>query len=183
MVCKAYVESKVGKYKVKVRIPALHRQVDSIGAVPTIDIPQSTMCVPPGIYPSLRVGDCLWVDFEDDNIDKPVVMGVLYTDNTMPIRSDIVADSLTVDTNAKLPTETSIGKVSSKVISYLIGLKSNLQDQLDDLMSRCKDLAKRVLRIETDGCGEVNQFLTIIDGELNTYITNLTESFDSQQSK
>ena len=178
MVCKAYVESKVGKYKVKVRIPALHRQVDSIGAVPTVDIPQSTICVSPGVYPSLRVGDCLWVDFEDDNIDKPVVMGILYTENTMSIKSDFSGESLEIKSNATLPTETSIGKVSSKVITYLIGLKKNAQDQFDNLVNRCIELGKRILKIETNGCGEGGQIITIISGELDVYVEQLMKNFN-----
>ena len=180
MVCKAYVESKVGKYKVKVRIPALHRQVDSIGAVPTIDIPQSTMCVPPGVYPSLRVGDCLWVDFEDDNIDKPVVMGVLYTDNTMSIKSDFSGESLEIKSNATLPTETSIGKVTSKIISFLIGLKKNAQDQFDDLVKTCTKLSKRIKEIEDNGCGEGAQIVEILQVELTQQITDLEKTFNNQ---
>lgn len=177
MVCKAYVESKMGKYKVKVRIPALHRQVDSIGAVPTVDIPQATVCAPPGIYPSLRVGDCVFVSFEDDNVDKPVVLGVLYTENTMAVRSDIAADSLTVDTNSTLPAETSIGKVTSTIISYLEGLKSNAQDQFDELVKTCDNLDERLTIIETEGCGEGAQIAYIVDREIAKYLEDLKSDF------
>lgn len=156
MVCKAIIEQIVSDYKVKVRIPTFHRGEESVGCTPSIDIPTATICVPPSIYPSLKVKDVVFVDFEDDNVDKPVVMGVLFSSNCYNIKSDIKGNSLIIDVNAKLPKDTTIGEVTSQNIQHLTGLNNNAQKQLDNNDSRLK-------KIEKDGCGETISILQQID--------------------
>ena len=90
MVCKAIVQSKLSDYKVTVRIPSIQKGLESIGATPQNQIPTATISIAPGIYPSLRTGDVVIVSFEDDDLSRPVILGVLYTQNCKGVLSDIV---------------------------------------------------------------------------------------------
>ena len=161
MVCKAKIEEIISDYKVRVRVPTFHRGEESIGATPSLDTPVATICIPPSVYPSIRVGDTVWVDFEDDNVDKPVVMGILYSSGCFTTKSDIKCTSLEVKDSAILPENTSIGPITSQNISHLNGLNENVQQGL-------KDKDKRLSSIETNGCNSLLEMLQQICTELST---------------
>ena len=163
MICKAIVETKLSDYKLKVRIPVFHKHEESVGCTATLDVPEATICTTAGIYPSLSIGDVVFVCFEDDNVDKPVIVGVLYSNNCKNIKSDISANSLEVLVNATLPDDTTIGEVTSKSISCLYGTSSNIEKHFND-----ND--RRIKKIEVDGCGETTIVLERIEEALRSEI-------------
>ena len=167
MICKAIVEQIINDYKVKVRVPTFHRGEESIGATPSIDVPTAIMCVQPGIYSTLKVKDIVMVDFEDDNVDKPVIVGLLFSENSKKSLPDIVANSLEVNVNTKLSKDTTIGEVTADNIFTLKGVHTNVQKQFDDL-------TKRVKKMEDDGCGEIEEVLTQLDRCLYDILNNDT---------
>ena len=163
MLCKAIIESKLSKYKFKVRIPSLHKGVESIGATPTQNIPTAIASITAGVYPALKVNDVVLVAFEDDNIDKPIIVGILFSDNCYNVGSDIITDSLQVKVNTTLPEETQIGNVTSNNIKQLQGVNTNLQFQLNNANNRIDD-------IYTHGCGELTLLLTKLDSQLDQWL-------------
>lgn len=163
MLCKAIIESKLSKYKFKVRIPSIHKGVESIGATPEESVPKAIVTVNPGIYPALKVNDVVLVGFEDDNIDKPVIVGVLYNESCYNIESDIEASSLKVKVNSTLPEDTKIGDVTSNNIKHLKGLNRNAQTQFNELNDE-------IVRIYEEGCGELVLLLSQINSQLETFI-------------
>lgn len=162
MLCKAIIESKLSKYKFKVRIPSLHKGVESIGATPTQSIPSAIASISAGVYPALKTNDIVLVGFEDDDIDKPVIVGLLFTENAYKVGSDICTDSLEVRVNTILPEETQIGKVTSTNIKYLTGLNNNVQTQLDNVNNRVDDIYR-------NGCGELMLLLKELDSKLELW--------------
>ena len=165
MVCKAIIESKLTKYKVKVRIPSLHNGTTSIGAVATQGVPVATIAVPPGVYPSLKVGDIVFVAFEDDNIDKPVVLSCLFNDNCYNISNDAIHDSLEVKVNAKLPKDTQIGDITPTNIEQLKGLHSNVQLEFNGINNEIK-------AITDNGQGVHYYLLQTLNNKLTNIINN-----------
>ena len=161
MICKAIIESKVSKYKYKVSVPAIIEGTTTIGAMPNQGIPTATVSIPPGVYPSLRSGDVVLVCFEDDNIFKPIIVGVLFTENCTNISCDIQSDSLKVKVNSELPENTSIGKVTKDNIKNLEGLEYNVQSKFQEHTTKLKFITNNDKGI----------FNTILN-ELNTSISN-----------
>lgn len=162
MLCKAIIESKLSKYKFKVRIPSLHKGVESIGATPTQNIPSAIASISAGVYPALKVNDIVLVGFEDDDIDKPIIVGLLFSESAYDVGSDIISDSLKVKVNAVLPEETKIGKVTSTNIKFLKGLNNNVQTQLDNANNRIDDIYR-------NGCGELMLLLNELDSKLESW--------------
>lgn len=163
MLCKAIIESKLSKYKFKVRIPSLHKSVESIGATPTQNIPMAIASISAGVYPALKVNDVVLVGFEDDDIDKPVIVGLLFNENAYNVGSDIHVDSLEVKVNTILPEETQIGKVTSTNIKFLEGLNNNVQLQLETANNRIDDIYR-------NGCGELMLLLNKLDSDLQVWL-------------
>lgn len=163
MLCKAIIESKLSKYKFKVRIPSLHKGVESIGATPTQNIPSAIASITAGVYPALKVNDVVLVGFEDDDIDKPVIVGLLFSDSAYNVGADIISDSLKVKVDATLPEETKIGEVTSTNIKYLKGLNNNVQTQLNNANNRIDDIYR-------NGCGELMLLLNELDSKLDLWI-------------
>ena len=89
--------------------------------------------MPLNFDPNINVGDVVFVAFEDNNFGKPVVIGYLYRSNMTPNYGDIILNSINVKIAANLSADTTIGDVSSTNISYLKGVTSNIQGQLDSL--------------------------------------------------
>ncbi len=109
MLAKAIVEKVINEYSAKVRIPIYH-QIDSSPFATTYEnLPTATICSIPGIKYALRKGDVVFVDFEMDQIENPVIIGCLSTFNSKS-SCDIQAQSISVAVNATLPQDTSFGE-------------------------------------------------------------------------
>lgn len=79
MIQKAIVESIENEYQVKVRIPKYDKM--SGDGFSYNDLSTSIICSSPGTLVNYSVGDIVLVGFENDEINKPVVLGLLYTNN------------------------------------------------------------------------------------------------------
>lgn len=79
MIQKAIVESIENEYQVKVRIPKYDKM--STDGFSYDELSTSIICSSPGTLVNYSVGDIVLVGFENDEINKPVVLGLLYTSN------------------------------------------------------------------------------------------------------
>ena len=79
MIQKAIVESIENNYQVKVRIPKYNKMANDVFSYN--DLSTSIICSSPGTLVSYSVGDIVLVGFENNEIDKPVILGLLYTEN------------------------------------------------------------------------------------------------------
>ena len=89
----------------------------------------------------LKVGDKVYIGFNENNRDQPIILGVLPTQKHTSFPSTTL-DSLVVNNDTKLSSTTEIGKVKSKEIQYLEGLSSNAQGQLNRLEEMCNNIVK-----------------------------------------
>ena len=133
MITRGIVEKLLDRYTIKVRMPILNRMKQNSNSILSDDLNEAVVSVPPNFDPNINVGDVVFVAFEDNNFGKPVVIGYLYRSNMTPTYGDIILNSINVKIAANLSADTTIGDVSSTNISYLKGVTSNIQGQLDSL--------------------------------------------------
>ena len=78
----------------------------------------------PGIINGYTVGDVVFVDFENNDLDDPVVVGNLYRGlNEMKSKSGFVGDSINVAGSSKFSTDFQVGEITYK---DLLALKKAL---------------------------------------------------------
>ena len=115
------------------RIPSLHSNDPSLAITsPNETVPTAIVTIPAGLYPALKAGDTVIVGFEDDNTDKPIILGLLFSDSSYTTKADLSVSSAVVTVNVKLPEDTTIGKVTASNIKCLTGLKDNVQEKFNN---------------------------------------------------
>lgn len=110
-----------GEYKAKIRIPLLDKIPGAVASTMEQNLYDAVICVPPGCTPSYSPGEVVMVDFEDNDLSKPVILGVLYREETNSSMS-LKCDSLNVEVDATLPKNTSIGNVDKDSLKSLEGI-------------------------------------------------------------
>lgn len=109
MIFKAIVtsEAKDNENRVYVTIPVLDG-ASSKNDFRGINQRLANICSLPGCVPKYAKGDVVYVDFEQDNMSDPIIIGSLMSSKSNNSVIDLYADSLTVDVNTQLSGETFI---------------------------------------------------------------------------
>ena len=128
MIVKGIVESFENRNNIKVRVPFLNGASSQADSTPTSDLPNAVLCQLPNLDLQLAIGDIVWLGFENAHWDKPVILGFL--DIAQQSKISPVADSITINQNAILPHETTIGQVSANSIACLTGVTENIADYM-----------------------------------------------------
>ena len=131
MITKAYIIDIIDKYRARVRIPIYNKAYASPTATPTDNLSIATICTLPGVIPNYKVGDVVYVAFEEDIVSKPVILGLLCYIDMEKSSSDATFSNMQVGSSAALPQQTSVGNVSSKEINTLKGVRGSIQNQID----------------------------------------------------
>lgn len=148
MVTKAIVEQLIDPYRVRVRIPSIDRTLQSSVHTETERLNVALICTLPGCDPNIKVGDVVFVAFDDYSENQVVIIGYLYSQYKETPLCNLALQSLTVSDNSTLPYNTFIGEVTPDEIRALHGAKYNLQEQIDALSSQ--------LKLLTDGTSHLN---------------------------
>lgn len=138
MVTKAIVEEIVDKYRIKVRIPILDRTSSSSIHTSTENLNTATICTLTHCDPNMRPGDIVFVAVDDR--DEVVILGWLYREKQTESFCDLSLSELKVNRSVELPSETTIGQISSSELSTLKGVNTNIQEQIDLLKSQVTNL-------------------------------------------
>ena len=168
MITKGIVEELKG-YQAKVRLPIYDGLANTKNATSNENLSYATVCVTTNLNNSLNVGDIVYVSFEDNDKGKPVILGQLYKEE-MNTLADIKLNSaninqLTVNKNASLPQNTSIGSISSKEIAALSGIKDNIQNQIDINLPAINFAESERQKSETDGAVTHNLDASVVFAE------------------
>lgn len=107
MIQKAIIESIIDNYTVKVRIPKYDKMYTD--GLKFNELSTGIICVVPGTNVHYSVNDVVLVGFENDEIGKPVILGLLYTDK----KSDSSVNILQVD-NIIDKVSTTLNDMASK---------------------------------------------------------------------
>lgn len=146
MITKGIIEEVLSPYEVRIRIPTLDRDKSSSLSTSTEHLNIATICTLPNCYVNLQVGDVVFVGFEDNTYYKAVVLGHLCREAEYTTYMDLNIGNLIVNSSAKLPSETSIGELSSIDLSQLKGVKDNLQKQIDMLQDKVSILEEQLFK-------------------------------------
>lgn len=125
MLQKAIIEKKLDKYSMKVRIPVYNKVKSDPTATPTNELYTATIQTLPGCSPNYQEGDVVIVDFENDDLSFPIIIGLLYREGMPEGSTDITADSLVVNVNTNLSENTLIGEVTPDSLKKLNDKYSN----------------------------------------------------------
>lgn len=105
MITKAVILSINGpKNRCTVRMPLFETAASDYQAKA-----DACISIPPGLFNSISVGDVVYVAFEENELEKPVIIGKLFTNasNESAIRGGGgVFDTIKVNTQAYLPSST-----------------------------------------------------------------------------
>lgn len=184
---RAIIEGKLDDYHYRVRIPILNKLSSSVGATPSNELAIATIAAIPGCSPKFRNGDIVFIEYEEKDTSKPVIVGRLFNNKDDSIASDGCFDSLIINVNSELPADTSIGDVSATSISYLEGLNTNLQFEIDKNTTEHKDFVNNItsltaeLDVVNSKINEINDEIAEINNkivQIDTSITNINNNIN-----
>ena len=96
MLQKGIVESLEGLYQVKVRVPKYDGMAYDSTGLKDNELATGIICTIPGTSIAYSVGDVVLVGFENDELSKPIILGLLYreakSDSTLVVHD--ISDSL-----------------------------------------------------------------------------------------
>ena len=81
MIQKGIIETLISPYEYKVRIPRYDKLRTTPGGVLSKDLSSAIVCSVPGTNISFSEGDVVLVGFENDELNKPVILGLLYRED------------------------------------------------------------------------------------------------------
>ena len=149
MVTKAIIRtSSVPGGQPRVNIIKYGQVENSPGAEDPVLYPVGTICALPGVSPKYKDGDIVYINVEDNNLSKPVIIGLVSDiERNKETLSDAKHSSLEVTVNAILPEDTTIGKVSMKALSNLAGLATNVQAEMTGFNTSMSNILQRITTI------------------------------------
>lgn len=159
---RAIVEGMVDDFHYRVRIPVLNKIAAAIGATPVEELSIATIAIPPGVSPKFRSGDIVFVEFEEGDTSKPVIVGSLFNTLDSQIVSDAKFDSLSVNVNTTLKRETQIGEVTADNIANIKGLNTNAQYEIDSNKAQHIEFVSQISDIQSH-IGDINKEINDIN--------------------
>lgn len=132
----------------------------------------ATLSHEPTSKESYKVGDTVFVGFENNDLNKPIIIGKLYTLGEEPSPTGAIdVKSLTVYDKAILPANTTIGSVNfSNISNFFASINDRLNEVLSDSITH-NELAGR-----TDADAHPISSITNLQTELNSKATILSAS-------
>lgn len=120
MLVKGIIKSYVNENNlIKIRIPKYHKFENVAGCTPDDNLPYAAICSLPGITPVYIPEDIVYIEFEDDDLSKPVIIGKLIRNNDINSYSNISAQSLSINGDAKISSDTQIGSITYENLKYV----------------------------------------------------------------
>lgn len=141
MVTKGIVEKVINQYSAKVRLPLYDGVSSTKNSISTDNLPIATICTLPNTVGIISEGDIVFVTFEDNDKSKRVILGVLSRETKSISYPTTELSTIKIYDNATLPVNTTIGNLSSNDIACLIGLKDNIQRQIDALQAQLDSIS------------------------------------------
>ena len=154
-------------------------------------VSDAVFSIVPGIYNSYKVGDVVWVEFENNSLETAVILGKLYVDSkeeNNSFRGAVSVESLSVSKNATLPVSTTLswdakddtvvgvdGDFSTyKNIGDILKRVKTTEDAVSDaqvqIINNGEQLGARVSKVEEDNIEQASE-LALHSNEINMRVT------------
>lgn len=128
--------------KTKVRIPKFE-----VAGVSTQFIIDATICYEPGNYNNYQVNDVVYVGFENYELNKPIILGKLFTGIPEEPSNYSFVQALKVTGSSNLSKETKIGDLSysdleysKKKVDYLLEKVTELIDNINIILPELENV-------------------------------------------
>ena len=107
--------------KFKIYVPIFRRAGEPENNPSGASIMYATLCYNPGAENGYRVGDVVYISFENNQMGEPIILGKLFLNNTQESENTtyLIGDELNISKSAKLPMNTTIGDVKLSNIENL----------------------------------------------------------------
>lgn len=188
MIQKAIIEEIIqGGYQARVRIPRYNKAASSPTATDTGDLAIATICTFPGVHPSYQLGDIVFVGFENENINQPVILGLLYRENMGNSMSDMVDVILPSEYLSSVNhTQEFSGNLSDININTNLDMKDysilfsgkNKEQDVTKIARIRNSMTKSMLRAYADFI----TFNSITDPDSGTVLNGVRQLFDLQDN-
>ena len=149
MLFKGTVEKIIDNYTLKVRIPFLHKINSALNHTLTEDLPIAQICTLPNTRPNIRVGDIVIVGFENNDLSRPMILGHLFSDNESLTACSPVFNSMEVKYDTILGSNTHIGDITPQQLQCLLGIKENIQAQLNIIKTDLSLMQEEINRLKS----------------------------------
>ena len=122
MVTRGIVQEIITPYKYRVRMPIFDGVSESPYKVSDSNLCSAVVSIPKGMHDSYKVGDVVFIAFEDNSWSKPVIIGHLYRKalNDDESTSLVRCRSVTVTESANLPADVTIGNITYSELLNLV---------------------------------------------------------------
>lgn len=125
-----------GNNKFLVRIPIFESAGMPEDSTLGGNIMEATLCYQPGNFNGYRVGDKVFISFENNEMAHPIILGKLYTDNKEEFTNYSKGSALEITDYAKLPLTTQFGdEITAEDILAHIRQIANLEAGQSNLIS------------------------------------------------
>lgn len=159
MIVKAYIESILDNGKYKIRIPTIDKVQNSSLNVDSLSVAEVCSVINSGL--NLNLNDIVYVDFENDDRSKPVIIGCLSKNSG---ENSYELDSLNVSDTANFPKDTTIGDISYSEISCLLGTTDNIENQLISIESSFEKVHSSLIKTKKN-INDINETIENINLE------------------
>lgn len=130
---------------------------------------KATLCADDGVLNPFNIGDVVYVSFEDDLYENPVILGKLSLEGLMnkerePSNVSYLMNSLQVTTKAELPIDTKIGDIKYEELSKTLRRVDDLDTTLKQLPAKDVAFDKTVKnKLDADNVQEAIDELSDVD--------------------
>lgn len=148
MVTKAIIKNKiVDSNKYLIEIPYLSQSSVSNNGI-TNSVLEATLSHTPGIVNSYDEGDVVFITFEDDKKDKPIIIGKLLLENVSN-RGYANFSSLNISNSARLSENTIIGDFNFKdmrgTLEKIEFNINSLEDIKEEIINEIKEMLPKII--------------------------------------
>lgn len=149
----------------KVRVPLME---DNTGTEAIFD---ALLCTSPICYNGYSVGDCVYIHFEDDDYDLPVILGKLFTEIPTTSNAYIIANELNITNTSKLPNDSTLGEYRADDIGNLYNATGNVLYSNDTNVSHQSDSNTLIIDIPCTENHWTKKEITTMSAEGDTTIS------------
>ncbi|MBO7696692.1 MAG: hypothetical protein J6T10_29030, partial [Methanobrevibacter sp.] len=172
MIVRGIVESTF-KNQAKVRIPIFDKVFSASLCVDYSGLSDATICVPPKFDMNVKNGDTVYILFEDNNRQKPIIIGFIKNDKNGYCESESI--SVVFENSVVLPEDAVIGNVNQNNIKNLYGLDKNVQNFINEINENVNNKVNNINNIS-------NNISNININNINNNITNVNNNLEILKS-
>jgi|GEM_PF-7049507 hypothetical protein len=133
MITKAFIVEKVNNSnKFIVRISVFEKPgIDTTDDRTNHVLFSAILSHEPSTNNQYKVGDCVFVGFENNDLGRPVILGKLYKNNDKEVRGSLDAHALFIQDRAVLPKNTTIGGINWQQVQQLFAEVDYINAKID----------------------------------------------------